>query len=229
VNVGPCWVATKGEINVSHSGASWGRNRHGIAAGGSTILGFLAEIIDWLILRQGFDDQCLGFIASRLRHAAFASGETIFEYGERGDEMFLVVEGAVVLHAGKSPSAAADQPDRGAQLAPSGVKHDLSVAAVDLPAEERIAGQGDLFGEGVLFPEELGPLRLESARTLSFVSAFILTAASMREIEAEYPAVNRFRCSGPPALAYQHSQALVFCTLSRGFRAGGESAERQMI
>ncbi len=42
-----------------------------------------------------------------------------------------------------------------------------------------------------LIPEELGPLRLESARTLSFVSAFVLTAASMREIEAEYPAVPR--------------------------------------
>jgi hypothetical protein len=46
-----------------------------------------------------------------------------------------------------------------------------------------------VFGEGGLFPVELGPLRLESAKALSFVSALVLTAASMREIEAEYPVV----------------------------------------
>ena len=68
-------------------------------------------------MRQGFDDQCLGFIASRLRYAAFASGEAIFEYDELGDEMFLVVEGAVVLHAGpRAPAPDRDRSNRGIQL-----------------------------------------------------------------------------------------------------------------
>ncbi len=143
-----------------------------------------------MILRQGFDDQCLGFIASRLRHAAFAGNEVIFEYGQRGDEMFLVVEGAVVLRAGAGSPSPTDKCDRG--QAERGGKHELTAGAVDLSAGERIVKHGDLFGEGALFPEELGPFRLESATALSFVSAFILTAASTREIEAEYPTVNIF-------------------------------------
>ena len=144
--------------------------------------------------RQGFDDQCLGVIASRLRHAAYASGEVIFEYGERGDEMFLVVEGAVVVRAGPHSPAPAEKSDqRGSHLVQSGDQKGSN--AVDLAAGaggpgERIAGKGDVFGEGGLFPEELGPIRLESAKALSFVSVLTLTAAFMREIEAEYPAVN---------------------------------------
>ncbi len=148
---------------------------------------------------QGFDDQCLGFIASRLSQAAFMSGEVIFERGERGDEMFLIAEGTVVLYAGQQPMAtiarsdsalsAMELPkDGGGQGGPSEAALTKS-GAVDLAAGERIAGKGDVIGEGALFPEELGPLRLESAMALSFVSAFVLTAASMREIEAEYPAV----------------------------------------
>jgi CRP-like cAMP-binding protein len=155
-----------------------------------------------LELRQGFDDQCLGVIASRLRQAAYASGEVIFEYGERGDEMFLVVEGAVVVRAGPQSPVPAEKSDSAVQLAQGGDQQPESsnAGAVNLAAGpgDRIAGKGDLFGEGGLFPEALGPIRLESAKTLSFVSAFILTAAAMREIEAEYPAVrclHRLSCS----------------------------------
>ena len=148
---------------------------------------------EWSVSRQGFDDQCLGFIASRLRQAAFASGEVIFEYGERGDEMFLIVEGTVVLYAGLRPPVPADKSDRDIPLAQGGDKRGLNVGppgAGDLAAGEWIAGKGDVFGESGLFPEVLGPLRLESAEAVSFLSALVLTAASMREIEAEYPAVN---------------------------------------
>jgi CRP-like cAMP-binding protein len=146
---------------------------------------------------QGFNDQCLGVIASRLRQAAFASGEVIFEYGERGDEMFLLVEGAVVLHAGPGSPAPAEKPERGIPLAQDVSKLGSNFGAVDLAAGERITGKGDVFGEGGLFPEELGPIRLESAKALSFVSAYVLTAASMREIEAEYPAVHCLHISLP--------------------------------
>jgi hypothetical protein len=97
--------------------------------------------------------------------------------------MFFILEGTVRLHAGPRPPAPMESSNRGVQLARGGVEQG------SLLEGERIAGKGDVFGEGGLFPEELGPLRLESARTLSFVSAFVLTAASMREIEAEYPAV----------------------------------------
>jgi hypothetical protein len=117
--------------------------------------------------------------------------------------MFLVVEGTVVLHAGPRAPASekSENSDLGIQLAHGGGNKGFNVGAVDLAAGERIAGKGDVFGEGGLFPEELGPLRLESAKTLSFVSAFVLTAASMREIEAEYPAVHCFHRTTSLALA----------------------------
>ena len=102
----------------------------------------------------------------------------------------------------------ADKPDQSAQeqqLPQSGEKQALKVkvGAVDLAAGERIAGKGDVFGESGLFPEELGPFRLESAKTLSFVSAFVLTAASLREIEAEYHAVRHLsRTTRSPLLCF---------------------------
>ena len=171
-------------------------------------------------LRQGFDDQCLGFIASRLRQGTFASGETIFERGERGDEMFLVVEGAVCLHAGPRPPVPAESDDQQQRTAAHGGANEIrKFGAVNLAAGERIAGKGDVFGEGALFPEELGPLRLESARTLSFVSALVLTAASMREIEEEYPAVRLLLPlpQGNPAVHFFHIiPAALACLLSQG-------------
>ena len=173
--------------------------------------------------RQGFDDRCLGFIASRLRQAAFAGGEVLFEYGERGDEMFLIVEGAVVLHAGPRPPAPADKSDRAIPLAQgSGMPGAMIVGAkeaADLAAGERIAGKGDVFGEDGLFPEEMGTYRLESAKTLSFVSAFILTAASMLEIKAEYPAVNSLGRTS--ALACRYRLTLVLCSLTTNAEDSG--------
>ena len=102
--------------------------------------------------------------------------------------MFLVLEGAVVLHSG--PALAAES-GRGTLQQPvvQGGNVEGKAGGVELAAGERIAGKGDVFGESGLFPEELGAHRLESARTLSFVSAFVLTAAAMREIKEEYPAV----------------------------------------
>ena len=113
--------------------------------------------------------------------------------------MFLVLEGAVVLHAGPRPPAPAAESGRGdpqPQQAVQGGDAEGKAGGADLAAGERIAGKGDVFGESGLFPEELGAHRLESARTLSFVSAFVLTAAAMREIKEEYPAVCRmaFTC-----------------------------------
>jgi CRP-like cAMP-binding protein len=153
-----------------------------------------------VLSRQGFNDRCLGLIASHLRLASFARGELIYEHGERGDEMFLVVEGAVVVHAG--PGLV--QTD--AKKLPRFMdKH----AALSLPAEggeggegeeaigERIAAKGDVFGEGGLFPAELGLVRRESATALTWVSTYALSAAAIREIEAEYPEVGPSR---PPML-----------------------------
>ena len=142
--------------------------------------------------RQGFDDRCLGCIASHLRLACFARGELIYEHGERGDEMFLIMDGAVVVHANaRITSIHADRKklpkfmDKQAALsltAKDDGEHEEAIG-------ERIAAKGDVFGEGGLFPKELGLLRRESATALTWVSTYALSAAAIRDIEAEYPEV----------------------------------------
>jgi CRP-like cAMP-binding protein len=122
--------------------------------------------------------------------------------------MFFLVEGAVVLYAGQRPPT---PNDKGIQQDKQG----SNVGAVDLAAGERIAGNGDVFGEGGLFPEELGPIRLESAKALSFVSAYVLTAASLREIEAEFPAV--YFLVACDALPSPSTSAVLACLLASVF------------
>ena len=152
---------------------------------------------------QGFDDQCLGVIALYLRPATFTIGEVIYELGDRGNEMFFVIDGTVVVHA-NSPCAVKtlNRPEEGGS------------GDADKVDGEGIVTQGDVFGEGGLFPGELGPLRLESAKSLSFVLAFVLTAASMREIEAECPAVNSYALACRCRPAFSCATAVKFLSLS---------------
>ena len=147
---------------------------------------------------QGFDDECLGCVASHLRKASFAGGETVYQRGEHGDEMFLIVDGSVVLHAAPRPGGPGPSGREGwtqtsqppAQQLPEGSSKGggTMVATVESAAGERIAGKGDVFGEGGLFPE-LGLWRRESAMALSWVSAYVMNAAALLEIAREYPEV----------------------------------------
>ncbi len=72
------------------------------------------------------------------------------------------------------------------QPIPEGFHND--VANVASAAGDRIAGKGDVFGEGGLFLE-LGERRRESATALSWTSMYALNAASLLEIAKEYPEV----------------------------------------
>jgi CRP-like cAMP-binding protein len=110
----------------------------------------------------------------------------------RGDEMYLVLEGAVVVHANARilalPENERDLPkylDRRAALTTNS-KGEFGGAEV---RGERIASKGDVFGEGGLFPQELGLVRRESATALTWVSTYSLSAAAMQDIGAEYPEV----------------------------------------
>jgi CRP-like cAMP-binding protein len=122
---------------------------------------------------QGFDDQCLGVIASHLRPASFAIGEIIYEHGDRSNEMFFVLDGTVVVHANGPCALKAQDPP----------------GEADKVVGEGIVTQGDVFGEAGLFPTELGPWRRESVSALTWVSAYTLNAAALRDISAEYPEV----------------------------------------
>ena len=142
---------------------------------------------------QGFDDQCLGFIASYLRPAAFIAGEAIFQCGDRGDEMYLVVDGTVLLHTGlpiAGPIADLDQQDE--QLYGSRGEDDGSGGEKRIRAthrDGRIVGKGDVFGESGLFTKELGLFRRESAEAMSWLSVYVLSAPALQKISDEYPEV----------------------------------------
>jgi CRP-like cAMP-binding protein len=141
--------------------------------------------------RQGFDDQCLGCVASHLRPVAFVTGEVIYERGDRGDEMYLVLDGSVVLRTRPTASCfdlqaqQQQQPASGAGAGGGGGSGAEKAAGKG----ERLAGKGDVFGEAALFPGELGPRRRESVTTLSRVLAYVLKAAALEEIADEYPEV----------------------------------------
>jgi hypothetical protein len=46
---------------------------------------------------RGFNDECVGFVATRLRRAVFAPGEVVYAPGRAADEMYFVANGAVRL------------------------------------------------------------------------------------------------------------------------------------
>jgi CRP-like cAMP-binding protein len=133
------------------------------------------------LFTQGFDDLCLGFIASHLRPATFSTGEVIYERGDRGDEMFFVVDGTVVVHADSSCSQAALD-------LPAALEDDGSDKAAEVVGEG-IVTKGGVFGESGLFPVELGPCRRESVSALTWVCAYTLNSAALLEISADYPEV----------------------------------------
>ncbi len=115
----------------------------------------------------------------------FGIGESIYERGERGDELYLVVEGSVML---RSQPSSVDLHEQQPQVAVTG---DSGYNVVKNAGKgERIAGNGDVFGEASLFPEELGPHRRESATTLSRMMAYTLNGAALQEIGDEYPEVS---------------------------------------
>ncbi len=140
---------------------------------------------------QGFDDKCLGVVATHLRKASFAGGEAVYERGERGDEMYLIVDGSVALHAAPRQAAPGlgGRTRQAPQQPPEGFGENGGTT-VESALGERIAGKGDVFGEGGLFPE-LGLRRRENATALSWVSVYMLNASTLLEIAKEYPEVRR--------------------------------------
>jgi CRP-like cAMP-binding protein len=156
---------------------------HGVASSGWAVSSFFPQK-RLFAPRQGFDDQCLGFIASHLRPAAFARDEVVFECGDRGDEMYFIVDGTVLIHTGPLITLTSSKIDQLKLL------DGEWTGMVGAEKGTRIVGKGDVFGEGGLFTKELGLLRRESARTQSWVSVYVLTGSALQEISLEYPEVS---------------------------------------
>ena len=123
--------------------------------------------------------------------------------------MYFVLDGTVLVHAvrcmltfgdgtvlGASPPA--QRPQTTVTHRALGVESSASSFrnryGRDRVAGEHIATKGDIFGEGGLFSSELGDWRQENATALSWVSAYALSPAALREIAAEYPEVPSATC-----------------------------------
>ena len=146
-------------------------------------------------LSQGFDDHCLGTIVPHLRPTAFAVGDVIYERGDRCNDMYFVMDGTVLIHAVRClVSSDLQQEPLLSQLQHHSKAVGPEESSRNMKGRERVAGEhivskGDIFGEGGLFPSELGCWRHENAMALSWVSAYALSATSLCEIAKLYPEV----------------------------------------
>ena len=113
--------------------------------------------------------------------------------------MFFVTDGTVVIHANGSCA----------------LKPQDHPGEADKVVGEGIVAKGDVFGEGGLFPE-LGPWRRESVSALTWVSAYTLNAAALRDITAEYPEVQLLQTQPPtPSLSTLSRNHTACCVLKR--------------
>ena len=131
----------------------------------------------------------------------------IYSRGDRCDDMYFVLDGSVLVHAVRCLLTLDDGPEAKlcAEPAPAiqrlqanpahrAFGGDSSACSFrygrDRVAGEHMVSKGDIFGEGGLFSSELGDWRQENATALSWVSAYALSAAALREIAAVYPEVS---------------------------------------
>ena len=119
--------------------------------------------------------------------------------------MYFVLSGSVLVHAVRCLVHTETKPKLGESselpplqtasnlshqpASPENSRRNLNWNGRDRVAGEHIVSKGDIFGEGALFPSELGDWRQENAKALSWVSACVLSAAALREITAVYPEV----------------------------------------
>ncbi len=118
--------------------------------------------------------------------------------------MYFVLDGSVLVHAvrchltfGEGTTQDTSSPQTDSEkatlnhrtLGAEGSKTKSFSYGRDRVTGEHIASKGDIFGEGGLFPVELGDWRQENATALSWVSAYSLSATALREIAAVYPEV----------------------------------------
>ncbi len=97
--------------------------------------------------------------------------------------MFFVIDGTVVVRANRP--CALKQLD-----APDAVAVESGFGGADKVDGESVVTKGDVFGEGGLFPVELGPCRRETVFALTWVSVYTLSNSALWEISASYPEVS---------------------------------------
>ena len=123
---------------------------------------------------QGFDDECIGYIFTRMRRVDFMEGDIIYQKGDCADEMYLVSRGTVGIHVGKLRQLSSRQQDK--------FQSRVSRAS-------KVIETGGTFGELAIFPDLLQQVRYETAIADSWVVEYTLAAAEVPGLEAVYPNV----------------------------------------
>ena len=122
-------------------------------------------------LFQGFDDECIGYIFTRLKRVDFMEGDTIYKKGDNAAEMYLVGRGAISIHFGKIQIIGKQQNEN----------HTNSAC--------KVIEAGGTFGELAIFPDLLPPVRYETALANSWVVAYVLDVEELPALEKKYPLV----------------------------------------
>ena len=111
------------------------------------------------------------------RPVSFPPEEIVYRRGDPAEEMYLILEGGVLLEYS--------------------VREDGAAGVGGLADDRRERGFGELFGESALLPGEDGRRRLETAIVASSaepVQAMAFTPAAVDAIEAAFPdAARRLR------------------------------------
>ena len=121
---------------------------------------------------QGFEDECIGYIFTRLKRVDFMDGDVIYQKEDRAAEMFFVNSGVVKIHFGKVHSQHKQQQEN--------VKNSRAGKVIE---------SGGTFGELAIFPDLISPLRYESAVASSWVIAYTLAQDEIPGLRAMYPEV----------------------------------------
>ena len=137
---------------------------------------------------QGFDQECIGFIVSKLRRVDFRAGDTIYQQGDIAGEAFLIITGTVLLGSIRSNLPNESWRKRRSSGSTRSLFGDEEKKVVDEEACT-VATDGDLFGEQALFPELASPVRADTVVAKTFVETYSLTAQMLQEIAEAFPAV----------------------------------------
>jgi CRP-like cAMP-binding protein len=117
---------------------------------------------------QGIDDECIGFLFTCMTRIDFMENQCIYVKGDHASDMYLISSGTVNLQYDSLPG-----------------QRCKSKSKIVKPA--KVAEAGDIFGEAALFPDVSPPYRLETATATSWVIVFVLPAAEVPKIAAQYP------------------------------------------
>ena len=123
---------------------------------------------------QGFEDECIGYIFTRLNRVDFMEGDLIYQKGDQATEMYFVSRGEVSIYLRKMRQSSKNLSEK------------------NQPRNSRAAKtieEGETFGELAIFPDLQSPVRYETAVASSWVITYTLTASEVVKLKEIYPHV----------------------------------------